>query len=66
LFTHCHNHDFGSKLHLNVSLAIDNRFDGLRGCPKLAQTIADLEESEEIQSLYLSDVLQYRPKLMMG
>ena len=33
---------------------------------KLARTIADLAESEEIQSAYLAEVLQYRPKLMVG
>jgi magnesium chelatase family protein len=33
---------------------------------KLARTIADLAGSEEIQSAYLADVLQYRPKLMIS
>ena len=33
---------------------------------KLARMIADLEESENIQSVHLADALQYRPNLMMG
>ena len=33
---------------------------------KLARTIADLTESDEIQSVHLAEALQYRPKLMVG
>ena len=33
---------------------------------KLSLTITDLAGSEEIQSLHLAEVLQYRPKVMMG
>jgi magnesium chelatase family protein len=33
---------------------------------KLARTIADLAGSEEFQSAHLAEVLQYRPKLLMG
>jgi magnesium chelatase family protein len=32
----------------------------------LPSTITDLAGSEEIQSVYLAEVLQYRPKLMIG
>jgi predicted ATPase with chaperone activity len=32
----------------------------------LAHTIADLAGSEEIQSTHLEEVLQYRPKIMIG
>jgi magnesium chelatase family protein len=33
---------------------------------KLARTISDLAGSDEIQSVHLTEALQYRPKLMMG
>jgi predicted ATPase with chaperone activity len=33
---------------------------------KLAHTIANLAESEEIQSANLAEALQYRPKIMAG
>ena len=33
---------------------------------KLARTMADLAGSGEVQSVYLAEALQYRPKLMVG
>jgi magnesium chelatase family protein len=33
---------------------------------KLARTIADLAGCDHIQSVHLAEVLQYRPKLMIG
>ena len=33
---------------------------------KSLHTIVDLVGSEDIQSAYLAEALQYRPKLMMG
>jgi magnesium chelatase family protein len=33
---------------------------------KLVRTIADLAGSDDIQSVHLAEVLQYRPKLMLG
>ena len=33
---------------------------------KLARTVAGLAGSEEIQSAYLAEVLQYRPKLTLN
>ena len=33
---------------------------------KLARTIADLAECEEIQSVPLAEALHYRPKLMLS
>ena len=33
---------------------------------KLARTIADLAVCDQIQFVYLAEVLQYRPKVMLG
>ena len=33
---------------------------------KLARTIADLVECDEIQTVHLAEALQYRPKLMLS
>ena len=33
---------------------------------KLVRTIADLAGSDDIQSVHLAEVLQFRPKLMLG
>ena len=33
---------------------------------KLARTLSDLAGCEDIQSVHLTEALQYRPKLMLG
>jgi len=47
---------------LNLSACVYHRMRSV----KLARTMADLAGSEEIQSAHLAEVLQYRPKIMIG
>ena len=47
-----------SQLHLSAR--------GYHRVLKLARTIVDLAGSDDLQSMYLAEALQYRPKLMMG
>jgi magnesium chelatase family protein len=47
---------------LNLSARVYHRTRSV----KLARTIADLAGGNDIQSAHLAEVLQYKPKLMMG
>jgi len=52
-----------------VRMAMRQKSLSSRACHrilKLAHPIANLVESEDIQSLHLAEVLQYRSKLMIG
>jgi magnesium chelatase family protein len=63
----CRMQDEGQRLmraamtQLNLSARAYHRTQSV----KLARTIADLAGSEEIQSVYLAEALQYRPKLTL-
>ena len=62
----CKLQDEGQSLMRTATSQVNLSARAYRRILKLARTIADLAESEDIQFADLADGLQYRPKLMMG
>ena len=62
----CKLDEAGDSLVRQAMSQLDLSARGYHRVLKLARTIADLADSEAIQSVNLAEALQYRPKLMMG
>jgi len=60
----CKLQDEGQSLMRAAMTQLNLSARGYHRVLKLARTIVDLAGSEEIQSVHLADVLQYRPKLI--
>ena len=61
----CKLDETGNKLIRAAMSQLNLSARGYHRVLKLARTIADLGESETIQSIHLAEALQYRPKLML-
>ncbi len=62
----CKLQDEGQSLMRAAMTQLNLSARGYHRVLKLARTIADLAQDEEIQSVHLAEALQYRPKLMMS
>ena len=59
---HCKTDDAGSKLLKNAVNNLHLSARGFHRILKLARTIADLDDSQNISSQHIAEALQYRPK----
>ena len=62
----CKLDEAGDSLVRAAMSRLDLSARGYHRVLKLARTIADLAESDDIQSVHLAEALQYRPKLISG
>ncbi|MCL5612278.1 MAG: hypothetical protein M1485_06985 [Chloroflexi bacterium] len=58
--------DEGQSLMRSAMTRLNLSARGYHRALGVARTIADLAGSEEIQSVHLTEALQYRPKIVMG